>query len=55
MCPGRHLALSTMLYVLVRIFQQFKAVESRDKEPYRGKTGLVVTNASGYHVAFVPA
>lgn len=54
-CPGQQIALAVVAYVLTRILQEFKDIQSRDERPWKEGLGLTMYNANGVHVAFTPA
>lgn len=54
-CPGQQIALAVVAYVLTRILQNFKDIQSRDERPWKEGLGLTLYNANGVHVAFTPA
>ncbi|CUS12614.1 unnamed protein product [Tuber aestivum] len=54
-CVGQEFALTEMLYVLVRIFQRFGAVESRQTEEQYQSCNIVISPGTGVPVSFKPA
>ncbi len=54
-CAGRLKALTEASYVIVRILQEFRQIESRDDRPWMGKVQLTAKNANGCIVALTPA
>jgi cytochrome P450 len=54
-CPGQQLALTEASYVLVRMAQEFKSVESRDDRPWTEDLKLTAANLHGCRVALTPA
>jgi cytochrome P450 len=54
-CPGQQLATANVRYLLVRLMQEFKDVQSRDDRPWVEHLGLAIKNVNGVHIALTPA
>lgn len=54
-CVGQQFALTEMGYSLVRLFQEFEAVESRETEKQWMQTEIVGTPGAGVHISLRPA
>jgi cytochrome P450 len=50
-CIGQQFALTEVSYIVVRILQSFKELESRDDEPWREKLTIICSNLGGCKVA----
>ncbi|KUJ17437.1 n-alkane-inducible cytochrome P450 [Mollisia scopiformis] len=46
-CPGQGLVLTQISYTLIRLFQEFKAIESRDERPWLESIKLTMCNGNG--------
>ena len=53
-CLGRNKALTEASYVIVRIMQDFKGIESRDDREWTGQVQLTAKNANGCKIALLP-
>lgn len=53
-CIGQNFALTEASYTSVRLMQEFKAIESRDPEPWREWLTLTCVGAGGCKVALTP-
>lgn len=53
-CIGQNFALTEASYTTVRLMQEFKAIESRDPEPWREWLTLTCVGAGGCKVALTP-
>jgi cytochrome P450 len=49
-CVGQQFALTEASYVVVRLLQAFKEIESRDDEPWREKLTIVCQGLGGCKV-----
>jgi cytochrome P450 len=54
-CLGQQYALTEAGYVTSRLCQEFKALESRDPEPWKEGRTLTVCSHNGTKVALTPA
>lgn len=54
-CVGQRYALTEAGYVLVRMVQEFKKMESRDPEPWTESITLTLKSHNGCKVALTPA
>ena len=53
-CLGRTKALTEASYVIVRIMQEFRGIESRDDREWTGLVQLTAKNANGCKIALIP-
>ncbi|KAL9033204.1 MAG: hypothetical protein Q9214_007625, partial [Letrouitia sp. 1 TL-2023] len=53
-CIGQQFALTEASYVVVRLLQEFKAMEARDSEPWREMLTLTCTSLGGCKVGVTP-
>ncbi|KAJ5205297.1 Cytochrome P450 [Penicillium cf. griseofulvum] len=53
-CIGQQFALTEAGYTIVRIMQQFGAIENRDPNPWTENLGLTLSSANGTKVALTP-
>ena len=51
-CIPEQFALTEISYIVVRLLQDFKHIESRDPEPWKDELTLTYKNANGAKVAF---
>lgn len=54
-CLGQQKAIAEASYILIRMAQIFKSIESRDSEDYAGEVQLLVKNHNGCKIALIPA
>ncbi len=54
-CAGQVKALTEVSYVVVRMLQEFRGIESRDERDWVGKVQLTAKNANGCKIALMPA
>ena len=54
-CAGQQKAIIETSYVIARMLQEFKSIESRDMRPWKGRVRLTARNAHGCLVSLVPA
>ena len=54
LCLGQQYAMTEASYVLVRMLQEFRAIESRDLEPWREALTLTVCSDNGVKVGLTP-
>ena len=54
-CVGQHKALCEASYILVRLAQAFKSIESRDHKPWTEQVKLIASNANGCKVGLIKA
>ncbi|PFH57824.1 hypothetical protein XA68_14531 [Ophiocordyceps unilateralis] len=54
-CIGQQFALTMMLYLLTRFFQEFEAVEARDDRPMKLRVSSNIVLPNGCWVALTPA
>jgi len=50
-CPGQALAMAEMSYIIVRLLQEFKKIESRDARPWLENLKMTFSNRNGVQVA----
>lgn len=53
-CVGQQFALTEASYTIVRLLQEFAAVEDRDGTPFVEQLSLTLASANGVKVAMVP-
>ena len=53
-CAGRQKALAEASYVIVRMLQEFRRIESRDERPWAGQLKLTMKSLHGCKVALTP-
>jgi cytochrome P450 len=53
-CIGQQFALTEAGYTIVRIMQQFGAIENRDPNPWKENLGLTLSSGNGTKVALMP-
>ncbi|KAL6231345.1 hypothetical protein BDW75DRAFT_243987 [Aspergillus navahoensis] len=53
-CIGQHYALTEVSYVLVRMVQEFRRLESRDSGPWEESLALTLCSRNGTKVGLVP-
>ncbi|KAL4966001.1 cytochrome P450 [Aspergillus stella-maris] len=54
-CIGQRYALTEVSYVVVRMAQEFRDLESRDPEPWKEKLALTLCSMNGTKVCLTPA
>lgn len=54
-CVGRQKALTEASYIIVRVLQEFRSIESRDEREWTGQVQLTAKNFNGCKVALTPA
>ena len=54
-CIGQRYALTEVGYVLVRMAQEFRVLESRDRGPWEESLTLTLCSRNGTKVALTPA
>jgi cytochrome P450 monooxygenase len=54
-CPAHVMVDTECSYMIVRILQRFKAIESRDDRPYQAVMGAGPSNMYGVHIGLMPA
>ena len=54
-CIGQQLALTQASYATVRLMQAFRAIESRDREPWQEVLKLTLSSKNGVLVGLIPA
>ena len=54
-CPAQQMVLTESAYVVVRLMQEFRALESRDAEPWTESLKVTVANRNGVKVSLTPA
>ena len=52
-CVGRQKALAEASFVLVKIVQKFRCIESRDDREWAGQMKLTARNANGCRIALI--
>ena len=53
-CPGQALVLMEIGYIVVRLLQEFRWIESRDDRPWVENLKLTMSNKNGIVVGFIP-
>ncbi|KAF2487472.1 N-alkane-inducible cytochrome P450 [Neohortaea acidophila] len=52
LCLGQELVMTEVKYIMTRLFQEFRSVESRDDRPWTEKFGVTCVNRYGADCAF---
>lgn len=50
-CLGQQYALTEAYYVVIRLLQEFRSIESRDNEPWKEKLSATLCSLNGTKVA----
>lgn len=53
-CVGQQFAITEASYTIVRLVQEFSAIEDRDGTPWQEKLNLTMCSGKGVQVAMVP-
>ncbi|KAH8695297.1 N-alkane-inducible cytochrome P450 [Talaromyces proteolyticus] len=54
-CPAQQMTYTESAFIIVRLFQEFKEIRSRDVEPWTEMHRMIVENKNGLKVMLVPA